>query len=176
MKRFLLGVGVVAFSTLFMSCGSDQATESAVEAAPQADPTAMAADQAAGSQVVADAAQPQVPAGPTTKMTFKYIEYDFGTVKDGEIVRHEYEFTNTGTEPLIIADAKASCGCTVPSWPKEPIQPGDKGKIKVEFDSKGKPGPQSKKVTITANTDPAPLYLTIKGNVEGKGADVAKKQ
>ena len=88
---------------------------------------------------------------------------------DGEKVKHDYKFTNTGSEPLIISNAKGSCGCTVPSWPREPIAPGESAVIAVQFDSKnkGKVGgsPQSKRVTITANTDPVNTYLTIKGTV-----------
>ena len=72
---------------------------------------------------------------------------------------------NTGDEPLIITIAKGSCGCTVPSWPKEPIAPGTTGEFVVRFDSKGKAGFQAKRVTITANTDPVNTYLTVKGQV-----------
>lgn len=174
MKNLFLSLSVLATLFLGAACNNEEAaTEQATETAaeqPVSDQPAASTSVPADGQTTAipGAVQPQAPAGPTTKMTFKYLEYDFGTVKDGKVVSHEYEFTNTGTEPLIISDAKASCGCTVPSWPKEPIQPGGKGSIKVQFDSKGKPGQQSKKVTITANTDPSPIFLTIKGNVEAK--------
>ena len=110
-------------------------------------------------------AEPAVPAGPTTTLEFAETEFDFGTVDSGEKVNHTYKFTNTGSEPLIISNAKGSCGCTVPSWPKEPIAPGAAGEIQVQFDSKNKSGKQSKRVTITANTDPAQTFLTIKGEV-----------
>jgi hypothetical protein len=110
-----------------------------------------------------------VPAGPTTTMEFSETTFDFGEVPEGEKVSHVYKFTNTGSEPLIISNAKGSCGCTVPEWPKEPIAPGAASEIKVVFDSKGKGSvdgkPQSKRVTITANTDPVNSYLTIKGKV-----------
>ena len=89
---------------------------------------------------------------------------------EGEKVVYEYKFKNTGTEPLIISNAKGSCGCTVPDWPREPIAPGAENVIKVQFDSKNKGkvggGLQSKRVTITANTDPVNTYLTIKGKVD----------
>ncbi|MEM9545277.1 MAG: DUF1573 domain-containing protein, partial [Bacteroidota bacterium] len=95
--------------------------------------------------------------------------YDFGEVPEGEKVVHTYKFKNTGKEPLVISNAKGSCGCTVPEWPREPIPVGGSGEIRVQFDSKGKGkvggGSQSKKVTITANTDPANTFLTIKGIV-----------
>lgn len=110
-------------------------------------------------------AEPAAPTGPTTVVTFNEIEFDYGTIDQGEKVQHTYKFKNTGTEPLIISNAKGSCGCTVPSWPKEPIPVGGTGEIDVVFDSKGKKGKQSKRVTITANTDPVQTFLTIKGEV-----------
>jgi hypothetical protein len=93
---------------------------------------------------------------------------------DGEKVEHTYTFTNTGSEPLVISNAKGSCGCTVPSWPKEPIAPGATGEILVRFDSKGKGrvggGAQTKTVTITANTTPPDTRITIKGKVNKEEA------
>ena len=109
--------------------------------------------------------EPAAPAGPTTVMTFEETEFDYGIVDQGEKVTHTYKFKNTGNEPLIISNAKGSCGCTVPSWPKEPIPVGGSGEIEVAFDSKGKKGKQSKRVTITANTDPPQTFLTIKGEI-----------
>ena len=87
-------------------------------------------------------------------------------MKEGEKVKHTYKFKNTCSEPLIISSAKGSCGCTVPKWPSEPIAPGASGVIDVEFDSKGKPGKQTKRVTVNANTVPAQTFLNISGNVE----------
>ena len=110
-------------------------------------------------------AEPAVPAGPTTTMSFDNLEFDYGVIDAGEKVNHKYKFTNSGSEPLIISNAKGSCGCTVPNWPKEPIPPGATGEIDVVFDSKGKKGKQSKRVTITSNTNPAQTFLTIKGEV-----------
>ncbi len=118
------------------------------------------------------AAEPDVPVGPVTTVEFEETEFDFGTVMEGEKVTHVYKFKNTGDEPLIISNAKATCGCTVPSWPREPIAPGESSEIKVQFDTKnkGKVGGQvqSKRVTITANTDPVNSYVTIKGKVDKK--------
>lgn len=108
----------------------------------------------------------QVPSGPTTTIQFEQTDFDFGTAKEGEKVKHTYKFKNTGNEPLIISSAKGSCGCTVPKWPSEPIAPGATGQIDVEFDSKGKPGKQTKRVTVTANTVPAQTLLNISGMVE----------
>ena len=102
----------------------------------------------------ANANQPAPPVGPTTSIQFAENEFNFGQVKAGEKVQHVYKFKNTGNEPLIISNAKGSCGCTVPQWPKEPIPVGEEGELLVEFDSKGKNGKTTKQVTITANTEP----------------------
>ncbi len=107
----------------------------------------------------------QVPTGPTTSIAFEHTDFDFGTVEDGEKVNHTYKFKNTGNEPLVISNAKGSCGCTVPKYSSDPIAPGGTGEIVVEFDSKGKPGKQTKRVTVTANTVPAQTFLNITGTV-----------
>lgn len=120
----------------------------------------------AAAQAAATAAESQVPTGPSTTVQYEHTDFDFGTVKEGEKVKHSYKFKNTGSEPLVISSAKGSCGCTVPKWPSEPIAPGATGQIDVEFDSKGKPGKQTKRVTVTANTVPAQMFLNISGNVE----------
>mgnify|MGYP001552391442 FL=1 len=120
-------------------------------------------DATAEAQPVADA---DTPAGPTTSVEFEESEWDFGKITDGDKVQHNFTFTNTGDEPLTIKNAKGSCGCTVPEWPREPIAPGETGEIKVEFNSKKKPGKQTKRVTITANTEPPQTYLTIKADVQ----------
>ncbi|MDX2303750.1 MAG: DUF1573 domain-containing protein [Microscillaceae bacterium] len=99
------------------------------------------------------------------KMDFKENLFDFGTVKEGKVVEHTFEFTNTGSVPLVIKEATASCGCTVPQWPKEPIAPGEKNVIQVQFNSQGKPGNINKTVTIQANTYPPITTLQIKGTV-----------
>ena len=115
-----------------------------------------------------------VPSGPTTTIQYENNEFDFGNVDEGEIVKHIYKFKNTGDVPLVISNCKGSCGCTVPTWPKEPVPPGGDGEIKVEFNSKGKPGPQRKQVTVTANTTPTETFLVIKGEVRGKEQPAAK--
>ena len=104
------------------------------------------------NSLVGDQAE-AAPAGPTTTITFDESEYNFGTVDAGEVVEHTYTFTNTGAEPLVISNAKGSCGCTVPQdWSKEPLAPGDSGKFTVKFNGSGK-NKVSKTVTVTANTE-----------------------
>ncbi len=103
---------------------------------------------------------------PTTTIEFEDNEFDWGTITQGEKVSYVFKFTNTGNEPLLIKKAKGSCGCTVPQWPKAPIAPGEQGEINVVFNSKGKMGKQSKRVTITANTDPGQTFLTVKGEIK----------
>lgn len=117
-----------------------------------------------------------VPAGPTTTIQYEETEFDYGTVDEGEIVKHIYKFKNTGDIPLVISNCKGSCGCTVPTWPKEPIPAGSTGEIKVEFNSKGKPGAQRKQVTVFANTTPSETFLVIKGEVRGKEMPASKGQ
>lgn len=94
--------------------------------------------------------------------------YDFGKAKDGDIVEKSFAFKNTGESPLVISNISASCGCTTPEWPKEPIAPGAESNIMVRFNTTGKPGQQNKTVTITANTEPSVIELHVKGVVEGK--------
>ncbi|MBL7942801.1 MAG: DUF1573 domain-containing protein [Flavobacteriales bacterium] len=100
-----------------------------------------------------------------TTIAFETTTHDFGTMKEGDRVEYSFKFTNTGKEPLIIEDAKGSCGCTVPVWPKDPILPGKSDEIRVSFNSANKQGAQSKQVTITANTEPLTSKLTINANV-----------
>lgn len=97
--------------------------------------------------------------------TFQKEEHDFGTLIDGEKVTYSFRFTNTGNAPLIISNAKGSCGCTVPNYPKTPIPSGEGGTIDVTFDSKGRTGKQSKAVTITANTNPNRKVIRIHSEV-----------
>jgi hypothetical protein len=106
-----------------------------------------------------------VPSGPLPAFSFEKMEHDFGTIKQGEIVTYTFKFKNSGEGPLIIDNATASCGCTVPTWPKEPVQPNGDGEITVQFDSNNKSGQQSKQVTISANTQPNVTQLTIKCNI-----------
>lgn len=96
---------------------------------------------------------------------FEKDTYNFGTIKQGDKVSYNFKFTNTGKSPLIITNAVASCGCTIPEWPKEPVKPGDGGVIKVVFNSATKSGLQDKLITITGNTIPAQSLVHLTGEV-----------
>lgn len=109
------------------------------------------------------------PDGPLPAFAFEEEIHDFGTIKDGDVVEHIFTFVNTGDAPLIISDAKGSCGCTVPEKPTGPIPVGGTGELKVKFNSKNKPGVQNKTVTVTANTWPTTQRLRIKANVLKEG-------
>lgn len=100
------------------------------------------------------------------KMEFNQPKFKYGEVEEGTIVTHDFEFTNTGKAPLIISNAKSTCGCTVPEWPKEPIAVGEKGVINVRFDTKGKKKYNTKPVFITANTHPAETKIFLIGRVK----------
>ncbi len=94
--------------------------------------------------------------------------FDFGTITEGEKVEYNYRFKNTGTNPLIIFNTSASCGCTVPEKPEKPIMPGETGVIKVVFNSAGKKDHQSKDINVSANTNPSFPVLKLTGTVKGK--------
>lgn len=114
------------------------------------------------------AAAEEKPDGPLPAFTFAETSYDFGQLQEGDVVNHTFKFTNTGDSPLIIQNASASCGCTVPSYPKEPIPVGGTGEIVVEFNSNRNVGVQNKTVTITANTYPSQTKLNIRSVVAAK--------
>lgn len=105
------------------------------------------------------------------RIEFAEAIHNFGKVAEGEVVKHVFEFKNTGDAPLVISKVEASCGCTVArDWPKDPIQPGKKGTVAVEFDSSKRPGFQKKTITVLANTVPARNIIEIEGEVVGAQA------
>jgi hypothetical protein len=101
-------------------------------------------------------------------ITFSKSEHDFGIVDEGEIVETTFEFKNTGKTDLIISNAKSSCGCTIPEWPKEPIPVGGSGEITVKFNTTNKPNKQTKVVTLATNTAKGSESVVIKANVTPK--------
>jgi hypothetical protein len=99
---------------------------------------------------------------------FEKESHDFGAMNEGEVGTTEFNFTNEGEVPLIISSAQGSCGCTVPEYSNDPIAPGEEGTITVRFNSQGKPGNQTKTVTLSANTVPNTKVLTITAQVTPK--------
>lgn len=99
---------------------------------------------------------------------FSFAEevWDFGVIVEGEKVSHTFKFQNTGGAPLVISNVSTTCGCTVPQWPKDPIQPGQGSEIAVTFDSNGKAGNVTKDINIIANTNPVQKIIRIKAQVE----------
>jgi hypothetical protein len=113
------------------------------------------------------------------QMHFEMSEYDFGEIEEGPKAKVSFKFTNTGKKPLILENVKASCGCTTPYWPKEPIMPGKSEMITAEYNTQGRPGPFTKSITITANTEPPTKMIHIKGTVkkapENDGVPIKEK-
>ena len=99
------------------------------------------------------------------------LEHDFGRIIEGETVSYSFTFKNTGKSDLLIADVSTSCGCTVPSFPKTPIRPGESGAIKIAFNSNGKRGFQNKNIVIVANTQPNTTVIRIKAQVVNAGTE-----
>jgi len=98
-------------------------------------------------------------------ISFESGSYDFGKIIQGEKITHSYSFKNTGTAPLVISSVAASCGCTIPTWEKDPIAVGERGEINVVFDSEGKRGAQAKDITVITNSLPNTLILRLTGEV-----------
>ncbi|MBV6483613.1 MAG: hypothetical protein KFKLKKLM_00059 [Flavobacteriales bacterium] len=134
MKKILLSIGLATL-TIFSIQAQETKTDNAVITNPNA-----------------------------AAITFETDVVDYGTIEQGADGMREFKFKNTGKEPLIISNATGSCGCTVPTWPKEPIKPGESSTIKVKYDTK-RLGAINKSVTITSNATEATKVLRIKGNV-----------
>lgn len=120
-------------------------------------------DKKNDSTTTADTAIATAENAPVIK--FDEESHDFGKVTEGEKVSYSFKFTNAGKKPLIITSAVASCGCTVPEWPKTPVLPGKTGEIAVVFNSAGKKGLQDKQITVSANTNPPQSVVHLIGEV-----------
>lgn len=99
------------------------------------------------------------------EIKFVKTVHDFGKIYQGEVVGTNFSFTNTGSSNLLILDASASCGCTVPKWSKEPVPPGGQGTVEIMFDSSGREGMQNKSITIQTNASEANSVLYITAEV-----------
>lgn len=149
MKRVVFAAGIVAMFA-FTSCKEDASSK-------------------INSNNVAEAAVRDEAAKAVPVMTFEKAEHDFGTIEQGTPQETSFKFTNTGNAPLIITDAKSSCGCTVPNPPKDPIAPGESSELVVKFNGSGQ-NQVTKTITVTANTAKGSELLRIKAFVNPKGA------
>ncbi len=153
MKQFLVVLSLLASLS---ACSSKSEQNTKVESS----------DNALNSTSVSQTT-PEADNSSLAKIEIAETVHDFGQVKEGAVVEHTFLVKNTGAAPLIIKETRASCGCTVPEKPEQPIAPGATGEIKVKFNTAGKPGAQSKVVTIVANTSPEISEVTLRGFVEG---------
>jgi len=159
-KVWALGL-MIAGTQGFYACAtspSESAITATVEAAPVEEVVAVV--EQTPEQVAPAASDSAKPA-----MVFDSKEFHFGEIVQGDKVEYTFKFKNTGTAPLIISNVRASCGCTVPQWPKEAIAPGAEGQIHVVFNSRGKSGNQNKSVRISTNISETPEVIYLKGNV-----------
>jgi hypothetical protein len=99
------------------------------------------------------------------QISFAEESYTFGELPEGPQATHEFKFSNTGKEPLILSNVRASCGCTTPSWPKDAILPGKDAVILVTYNTQGRVGPFTKSITITSNAATGKKVIYIKGQV-----------
>jgi uncharacterized protein (DUF58 family) len=106
-------------------------------------------------------------ADTTLVIKFASLEHDYGTVEQGSDGSCSFVFTNTGKTPLVLSNVRASCGCTVPTWPREPILPGKQESIKVVYNTNNI-GSFQKSITVNSNAKNSEVLLTIKGNVVAK--------
>lgn len=160
MKNLLTVVAILACTYL----QAQSIEEIRAKAKPVNTPiTAPAAASSVKSTPVLDAKMVNPNAG---EFRFASDSHDFGNLPEGPQATYDFEFTNVGKEPIVISNVHASCGCTTPLWPKEPIMPGAKNKISAVYNTKGRPGPFTKTITISSNAKSPERQLSIKGSVE----------
>ena len=156
MKKVLLTLSIAFLATGAYAQSHDD-HKGHKHAAPSPAATQPAAKPAAATPARQTSLKPE-------NMAFNTDSHDFGTIAEGPAGEYEFEFKNTGKEPLTIETVQASCGCTTPSYSKEPIAPGKTGKIKASYNTVGRPGAFTKSITVTSNA--GVKVLTIKGTVE----------
>ncbi len=110
------------------------------------------------------------------KINFECKDHNFGEIKEADgPVTYVFKFTNLGTEPLKIHNVRASCGCTTPVWTKDPILPNGKGELSVTYNPRNRPGSFRKTITVSSNSNPVTLYLSITGKVIPRTKTVDEK-
>lgn len=150
MKKLILSLGIVAACTFVASAQSNTTKVT----------------QPAGNTI---SAAPIIKDNGASKMkpehmVFNEDSHDFGTIPEGPAAEYEFKFKNTGSEPIVITKVHASCGCTTPSYSKEPVKPGETGTVKAVYNTQGRPNPFNKSITVVSNA--GTKVLVIKGTVE----------
>lgn len=159
-------IALLALPTLLLfSCGEGEKTQTSNRIATES-PKVVAGGNNSATTNTANV-EASTPSGAISTMEFDEMDHDFGNVFYPSENLHTFRFKNTGTEPIIITSAKASCGCTIPKKPEEPVMPGEYGELDVIFRPKeGQQGtPVTKRITVIANTNPKETYLNITSNV-----------
>ncbi len=169
--NFLQTGAIVLIMALGASCSQKDTADEKIKALEEK----IAALETSNTAVTPVNAQATQVADPSTlgQFEFSQMEHNFGTIAEGEVVEHLFNFTNNGQAPLVISNITASCGCTSPDWTKTPVKPGETGFVKVVFNSTAKSGAQAPTVTIQANTNPTVTRLSLKGTVNPKNSGPA---
>lgn len=166
MKKAFVLMGI-AGALLITACGGEEKSEETAKTESKGNK----GSQGGSKLVAADNVPYEDPNKNLTNIRFEEMVHDFGKVGPKSENKHTFKFTNTGNVPLIIKDAKASCGCTIPKKPEEPIPPGEEGEMEVIF--KPKPGQEgtvvNKTVTVTANIPGGTTIVKITADVMADG-------
>ena len=170
MKKVILSLAVICFAAFTLSAqvatdkDKSEAEKQAVEQRKK-DQERMAKERAAKeNQTNPQANNPNAPV-----ISFDKLEHDYGTLAQHGDGNCEFKFTNDGKEPLILSNVRSSCGCTVPTWPRQPVLPGQSEIIKVKYDTK-RVGTINKSVYVYSNAKQSPITLKIKGKIEAGSA------
>lgn len=154
--RRIIGLGILTMLSV-VSCKKDQSADELITTA-----SSEVSVDSANNNVVGATNNTQV----LTNLALSEPEFDFGKIKKGDKVEHVYEVTNTGKNPLIISSVVPTCGCTVPEFTKDPIMPGQKGKVTLKFDSTNFQGIVHKTAQLYANVSQVPIELKFTADIQ----------
>lgn len=154
--RRIIGLGILTMLSV-ASCKKDQSADELITTA-----SSEVSVDSANNNLVGATNNTQV----LTNLALSEPEFDFGKIKKGDKVEHVYEVTNTGKNPLIISSVVPTCGCTVPEFTKDPIMPGQKGKITLKFDSTNFQGIVHKTAQLYANVSQVPIELKFTADIQ----------
>lgn len=161
MRKVILSIAVIVFASLTMSAQVATKADADKKAQEQERIMQQKKQQELANQQQAEA-QANNPNAPIAE--FDKLEHDYGTIEQHGDGNCEFRFTNTGKEPLILSNVRSSCGCTVPTWPRQPVLPGQSEVIKVKYDTK-RVGVINKSITVYSNGKVSPITLKIKGKI-----------